>query len=85
MTVIEHLSVIPDVKIRLKALANLENECAKYEVGSLAEAVIEAFLWSKSPEGFAYWLAFYDECVAREAKLYHIRSNNESKETAQEA
>lgn len=60
LTVREYLQLIPDPDARERALKNCYKEIAGEWSVSLPKALYRAFLWHKSPEGFAYWNQVHD-------------------------
>jgi hypothetical protein len=57
-TVEQHLQEIPDPEIRAAALKNLWKEYGTEWAVSLPAALGRAFLWTRSAEGYKYWLMY---------------------------
>lgn len=59
MKVREYLQLIPEPVARQRALNNCYNDYGQEWSTSLPAALRRAFLWHRSPEGYAYWDEIY--------------------------
>ena len=62
-TIKEWLETIEDPEIRKKALGNMDSDDEDYPRNSLPEAMVSAFLWKDSPEGYKYWKKAYNSIM----------------------
>jgi hypothetical protein len=58
-TVYDFLTKMPQ-DIASKALINAKREVLADEADSVCDALVQAFIWEKSPQGHDYWEAIFN-------------------------
>lgn len=64
------LETIADEEIREKAFRNMYTANEAYEPTTLAQAIMSAFRWCNSPEGFNYWDKIYGIALLEKLEVH---------------
>ena len=75
-TIEEWLRELP-IEYRDKALANLRLEKSYLLRRTLSIAILGAFLWSESPEGFDFWRKVYNQILEQEQQSVSTKPKRE--------
>jgi len=75
-TIEEWLQTLP-VEYRDKALANLKLKKSYLRRRTLSMAILGAFLWSESPEGFDFWRKVYNQILEQEQQSVSTKPKRE--------
>lgn len=71
-TITEHLELIKDKKVKYNALRNLLEINKNDKRLLMSEAILDAFTWETTPEGYDYWNNIYEQSQGGINKLTNL-------------
>lgn len=69
-TVLQWLNELPEGEVKTKALRNMWKDNQHDMRPTLCSALWTAFNWIRSPEGYEYWKAIFDDLKKKENVQY---------------